>query len=174
MPITSKGIVIVHSRAQLLAGILLLLLGSLVYVIDRSPDQVYFTRFFGIHLKMFNGGAPLLGSLGLRLPAFFHVLSFSLITGAFFRSGRGRYLVICTFWLLVNCCFELGQKYKDMAVKLTPDFFERIPFLENTRAYFLNGTFDVYDLVAFFVGALAGYGLLLITGRDKGKISNTQ
>ena len=165
MPITSKGIVIVNSRAQLLAGILLLLLGSLVYVIDRSPEQVYFTRFFGIHLKMFDGSAPLLGSLGLRLPAFFHVLSFSLITGSFFRYGRGRYLFICTFWLLVNICFELGQKYKDLAVQLTPGFFEHIPFLENTRAYFLNGTFDVYDLAAFFVGALTGYGLLLVTGR---------
>ena len=165
MPISSKGIVIVHSRAQFLAGIFLLILGSLVYVVDRSPDQVYFTRFFGIHLKMFDGGAPLLGSLGLRLPAFFHVLSFSLITGAFFRSGRGRYLAICAFWLLVNICFELGQKYKTLAVKLTPDFFETIPFLENTRAYFLNGTFDIYDLAAFFMGGAVAYGLLLMTGR---------
>ena len=165
MPITSKGIVIVHSRAQLLAGILLLLLGSLVYVIDRSPEQVYFTRFFGIHLKMFDGGTPVLGSLGLRLPAFFHVLSFSLITGAFFRYGKGRYLAICAFWLLVNTCFELGQKYKSLAVKLTPGFFDHIPFLETTRSFFQNGTFDVYDLAAFFVGALVGYGLLLVTGR---------
>ena len=93
MPISSKGIVIVHSRTQLLTGIFLLLLGSLVYVVDRSPDQVYFTRFFGIQAKMFDAGTPLLGSLGLRLPAFFHVLSFSLITGAFFRSGKGRYLI---------------------------------------------------------------------------------
>jgi hypothetical protein len=147
----------------------LLLLGSLVYVIDRSPDQVYFTRFFGIHLKMFDAGTPLLGPLGLRLPAFFHVLSFSLITGSFFRSGNGRYLVICVFWLLVNTCFELGQKYKTLAVKLTPDFFQHIPFLENTRAYFMNGTFDVYDLAAFFIGAMAGYGLLLVTGRDSTK-----
>jgi hypothetical protein len=166
MPISSKGIVVVHSRAQLLAGTFLLLLGSLVYVIDRSPNQVYFTRFFGIQVNMFDGGTPLLGSLGLRLPAFFHVLSFSLITGAFFNSSKGRYLIICLFWLLVNTCFELGQKYKTLAVKLTPDFFEYIPFLENTRAYFLNGTFDVYDLVAFLVGALAGYGFLLITGRS--------
>ena len=160
---------IIHSRTQFLAGMFLLLLGSLVYVIDRSPDQVYFTRFFGIHLKMFDAGTPLLGPLGLRLPAFIHVLSFSLITGSFFRSGNGRYLVICVFWLLVNTCFELGQKYKPLAVKLTPDFFEHIPFLENTRNYFMNGTFDVYDLVAFFLGALTGYGLLLVTGRNSTK-----
>ena len=167
MPITSKGIVIVHSRAQLLGGVLLLLLGSLVYVVDRSPDQVYFTRFFGIHLKMLDAGTPVLGTLGLRLPAFFHVLSFSLITGSFFRYGRGRYLAVCVFWLVVNICFELGQKYKDLAVRLIPDFFQHIPFLENSRAYFLKGAFDAYDLLAFFVGALAGYGLLLITGRKK-------
>jgi len=54
-------------------------------------------------------------------------------------------------------------------VNLTPDFFQHIPFLENTRAYFLNGTFDVYDLAAFFIGALVGYGLLLVTGRVKTK-----
>ena len=162
-----KESVIIHSRTQLLAGIFLLLLGSLVYVIDRSPEQVYFTRFFGIHVNLFDVGTPLLGSLGLRLPAFFHVLSFSLITGSFFKSGKGRYLMICLFWLLVNTCFELGQKYKALAVKLTPDFFETIPFLENTRTYFLNGTFDVYDMVAFFLGALAAYGLLQVTGRSK-------
>ena len=158
---------IVYSRAQLLAGIFLLLLGSLVYVIDRSPNQVYFTRFFGIQVKMFDAGTPLLGSLGMRLPAFFHVLSFSLITGSFFKSSKSRYLMICLFWLLVNTCFELGQKYKTFAVKLTPDFFETIPFLENTRTYFQKGTFDVYDLAAFLIGALAGYGLLLITGKGQ-------
>lgn len=164
-----KSTALIHSRTQLLTGIFLLLLGSLVYVIDRSPDQVYFTKFFGIHLKMFDAGAPLLGPLGLRLPAFFHVFSFSLITGSFFRRGKGRYLAICAFWLLVNTLFELGQKFKAPAVKLVPDFFDKIPFLENTRSYFLKGTFDVYDLAAFFVGALAGYGLLLITGRKNAR-----
>lgn len=164
---SARDSVIVHSRTQLLAGIFLLLLGSLVYVIDRSPDQVYFTRFFGIHLKVFNTGAPLLGAVGMRLPAFFHVLSFSLITGAFFNAGKGRYLSVCTFWLLINSVFELGQKYKTKAADLVPGFFEHIPFLENTRAYFIKGTFDVYDLAAFFAGALAGYGMLLITGRTE-------
>ena len=164
---SEKVSVIIHSRTQLLAGIFLLLVGSLVYVVDRSPDQVYFTRFFGIHLNMLNTGEPLLGAVGMRLPAFFHVLSFSLITGAFFKTGRGRYLAVCVFWLLVNSIFELGQKYKTQAVKLVPGFFENIPFLENTRAYFQKGTFDVYDLAAFFVGALAGYGMLVITGRAK-------
>ncbi|MBW2298131.1 MAG: hypothetical protein JRF32_11060 [Deltaproteobacteria bacterium] len=169
-----KKVAIIHSRTQLLAGIFLLLLGSLVYIIDRSPDQVYFTRYFGIHLNLFDADTRLLGPLGMRLPGFFHVLSFSLITGAFFRSGKKRYLLICAGWLLVNCCFELGQKYKAVALKLTPAFFEKIPFLENTRAYFTNGTFDVYDLAAFGMGALAAYGLLLITGKDKRKISNIQ
>ena len=164
---SEKNSVIIHSRVQLLAGMFLLLLGSLVYVVDRSPDQVYFTRFFGIHLKIFDTAAPLLGSVGMRLPAFFHVLSFSLITGAFFERGRGRYLAVCTFWLLVNSVFELGQKYKTQAVKLVPGFFENIPFLENTQAYFRKGTFDLWDLAAFFAGALAGYGMLLITGRAK-------
>ena len=157
---------VIHSRTQLLAGVFLLLLGSLIYVIDRSPDQVYFTRYFGIHLKLWAADTRLLGALGLRLPSFFHVLSFSLITGAFFARGNMRYLAVCLFWVLVNVLFELGQKYKDLAVNMTPDFFKHIPFLENTRAYFLNGTFDGYDLLAFFIGALAGFGLLLITGRD--------
>ncbi|MCG6909008.1 MAG: hypothetical protein LJE94_02655 [Deltaproteobacteria bacterium] len=155
----------VHSRTQLLAGIFLLLVGSLVYVIDRSPERVYFTRWFGIHLKLWSAEAPLLGSLGLRLPAFFHVLSFSLITGAFFTRGKKRYLAICLFWVLVNGFFELGQKYKALALSLTPAFFEKIPFLENTAAYFKNGSFDAYDLLAFVLGGVAAYGLLLITGR---------
>ena len=60
--------VVIHSRTQLLTGIFLLLLGSLVYVVDRSPDQIYFTRYFGIHLKLFVADTQVLGSLGLRLP----------------------------------------------------------------------------------------------------------
>ena len=165
--VPKKHTIFIYSRTQLLSGIFLLVLGSLVYVIDRSPDQVYFTRYLGIHLKLLDSDPRILGSIGLRLPAFFHVLSFSLITGAFFSASKKRYLIVCLGWLLVNCCFELGQKYKSIALKLTPAFFEKIPFLENTRAYFLKGTFDIYDLAAFVLGALAAYGLLLITGRHQ-------
>jgi len=155
----------ISNKIQLLSGFFFLVLGSTVYVIDRSPHQVYFTRYFGIHLRLFDNDTHLLGPIGLQLPAFFHVLSFSLITGAFFNRDRWRYMAICSGWLLVNVCFELGQHYKSLAMKLTPDFFKHIPFLENTRAYFQKGTFDLYDMVAFFLGALAAYALLLITGR---------
>jgi len=157
---------LILNKIQLLSGIFFLVLGSMVYVVDRSPHQVYFTRYFGIHLKLFDTDAHLLGSIGLQLPAFFHVLSFSLITGAFFNRDRWRYMAICSGWLLVNVCFELGQLYKSLAMKLTPDIFEHIPFLENTRAYFQKGTFDPYDMAAFFLGVLAAYGLLLITGKE--------
>ena len=49
----------------------------------------------------------------------------------------------------------------------TPGFFDHIPFLENTRAYFQNGSYDGYDLLAFVAGGMVAYGLLLITGRKQ-------
>lgn len=154
------------NRMQLLIGILLLLMGSLIYVTDRVPEYVYFTRFFGVYAKLFGPDTHILGSLGLRLPAFFHVLSFSLISAAFMISSKKNYLSVCAGWFVINFCFEMGQKYKHTAAGITPDFFDYLPFFDNTRAYFLNGTFDWMDILAAAAGAIVAYLTLLATKTD--------
>jgi len=50
---------------------------------------------------------------------------------------------------------------------LTPSalgWFERIPGLEATSAYFLQGTFDVLDILAIATGTLAAYLTMLFLG----------
>jgi hypothetical protein len=155
----------IANPVQLAIGLAAILAGTLIYLVLRSPEQIYFTRFFGIHAPLFDVQSPLLRIFGQRLPAFFHVLAFALITASFFRNSKRTYFIVCTGWLAVNGLFELGQKYKDFAVRLVPDAFEKIPFLETTRRFFLFGTFDGFDLAAALSGAVAAYFILIATSK---------
>jgi len=170
--ISDKKYSIIQNRKQLLVGILFLLLGSLIYVTDRDPAYVYFTRLFGIHLKLSGHGTNFLGAFGLRLPTFFHVFSFSLITASLISMNKKKYFAVCTGWFLMNCCLEMGQKFKQAATGVTPDFFDHFLFFENTRAYFLKGTFDWLDIVAAATGAIFAYLTLLSMGKNHFKFSS--
>lgn len=152
---------VLRNRFQFLLGFFMLLLGSLIYLTERAPEAVYFTRFFD--LQDLREGGPLLGVLGPRLPAFFHTLAFSLLTAAFLPSGPGVQAGICGGWFLANLVFELGQKFKDEAARLTPDILTTLPFFESTRAYFINGTFDGLDIAAAFAGAVMAWGIMRLT-----------
>jgi glycopeptide antibiotics resistance protein len=73
------------------------------------------------------------------------------------------YLIICISWFIVDIAFELGQKYQPLTIEIIPDWFERILFLENTRNYFLRGTFDFTDLAVTAFGTVIAYLVLLAT-----------
>jgi len=161
--IVSSEVPFLRNRMQFLMGILMLVAGVVIYVTDRNPDAVYFTRFFGMHLQLSDPGVRILGEFGERLPAFFHALSFSLMTSAFVAQRRKTYLGVCAVWFFINCGFELGQKYKLAAAGITPEFFRHVPFFESTRAYFLCGTFDWLDIVAAFAGAAVAYLFMIAT-----------
>lgn len=160
-----QPVTIIVNKTQLVIGLVALCLGTLVYLVLRQPDQVYFTRFFGIHAPLFEIHSRSLHTLGRSLPAFLHIFSFILITASFFRPGKTAYAVICAGWLLIDCLFELGQKYKTLAAKPILDIFDGIPFLESTRNFFLLGTFDIFDLLAFALGTVAAYLVLTVTSR---------
>lgn len=153
----------VFNKLQFFIGLAALGLGSLVYLVLRSPDQVYFTKLFGIHQPLFQVHSHPLSMLGRSLPAFSHIFSFILITASFFPPRKKTYVAICAVWMVIDVLFELGQKYKTAAVKLIPDFFDKIPFLESTEDFFRLGTFDNFDLVAFALGAVAAYGVVIAT-----------
>jgi hypothetical protein len=157
---------IIGNRIWLVAGIFMLALGALIYMTERSPADIYFTRFFGINQELFRPGFVLPGSFGTVLPAFFHVLGLSLITAAFTSGTRKQCLLICLGWFMINAVMETGQKYKDIAIRLTPDFFDRLPFLEATRPFFLNGTFDPFDIAAAGCGAFIAFLLMHLAKTD--------
>ena len=150
-------------KTQILIGIIGLLIGSLVYLIDRSPDQTYFVYSSPININLSNVIPTLVGSIGNSLPEFIHVFSFILITAGLIFCRKRVYLIICMSWFLIDCAFELGQKFALWSSSLVPDWFAGIPFLENSKSYFLQGTFDLFDMAAIALGSIAAYFVLLGT-----------
>lgn len=140
-----------------------LLFGSLIYLVDRPPDQTYFVYSSALHISLYNILPKLFGSIGNSLPAFIHAFSFILITAGLATSRKRGYLIICLFWFAVDSVFELGQHFKTLPLRLIPDWFAGIPYLENTENYFLQGTFDFLDLAAITFGIATAYAILLTT-----------
>ena len=157
------------NRLQILIGVAGLILGSLVYLIDRPADQTYFVSFSKINISLHNTVPNLFGVIGNTLPDFLHVFSLILITAGLFSLKRRGYLIICLSWFFVDSAFELCQKYNSLPLRIIPDWFEGIPFLENTRNYFQTGTFDMVDLVAIAVGTAVAYLVIMLTIPDRRK-----
>ena len=146
---------------QILSGVLILLTGTLVYLIDRPPDQTWFITVLPVRLSLYNIYPPLFGPLGRFLPDFLHVIAFILLTAGFVAGGRKPYLAICLFWMMIDGAFELGQKYGSLAAGLVPDWFDGVFLLENTRHYFLHGVYSNHDMIAIITGAVVAYPILI-------------
>jgi len=151
------------NRLQVLIGLLGLLLGTMVYLVDRPPETTYFIYSSTIGLSLYRIFPDFFGLIGHNLPSFFHIFSFILLTAGFFSCRKRGYFIICVSWLFVECAFELGQRYGAFANDFFPEWFEGIPYLENTANYFRYGTFDVFDVIAMLMGTIAAYFILLIT-----------
>jgi hypothetical protein len=157
------------NKLQILIGLVFLLIGSLVYLVDRPPGSTYFVYRYIPTLSLHNILSNIFGSLGGSLPDFVHVFSFILITAGVITCGKRGYLFISCCWLLIDCAFKLGQKYPLLVLKLVPDWFSRVPILEATKGYFCNGTWDINDIIAMFLGAMLAYFVLLSTVKMRNK-----
>lgn len=149
------------NKKQISIGILALLLGLLVYLIDRPPDTIYFIYKFDISLYKILPN--LFGPTGNSLPNFIHPLSFILITAGIVACKRRSYFIICLGWFLANCVFEFGQRLNSSHLKMLPDWLDGIPFWENFKSFFVHGAFDSFDLAAITIGTICAYCLLLFT-----------
>jgi hypothetical protein len=158
---------IVANRVQFLIGLAALVLGSLIYIVDRPPHQTYFVYNSPIDISLFRVIPNLFGSIGSNLPSFIHVFSFILITASLLFCTKRGYFVICLSWFLVDFTFELGQRFYLCFLGRIPDWFTGIPFLEKTANYFLHGTFDPVDLAAITLGTLIAYFILLTTNKRR-------
>ena len=155
------------NRLQVLIGLAGLLVGSLIYLVDRPPEKTYFVYSSSINISLYNTIPNIFGVIGNSLPDFLHVFSFILITAGLTYCQKRGFLIICLSWFLVDCAFELGQKFNDLALIIIPDWFTGIPFLENTENYFLRGTFDYIDLIAIAFGTAIAYFVLITTSKSK-------
>lgn len=152
----------VINKTQILIGAIALLLGLLFYLIARPPETTYFlTRF--TFLPRFHQVFPeAFAFFGNWLPDFLHIFSFILTTAGIIHEKKA-YLPVTLGWLMIECAFELGQKYNTYLLKIIPDWFSGIPTLEAVNGFFSRGTFDPYDLIAFCAGATMAYWVLLLT-----------
>ncbi|MFP4444979.1 MAG: hypothetical protein ACLFPD_01870 [Desulfosudaceae bacterium] len=153
----------------ILFGILLLLLGALVYLTDRPPERTWFVSVLPFQISLYDNTGPLLfGPAGRFLPHLAHVMAFTFLTAGILNCGKRCSAMVTLFWLFVNLAFELGQKYGTLAAGLVPNSMAEVLLLDKTRNYFLRGTYCPLDMAAVGVGALLAY-LLLIYGNPKRK-----
>ena len=157
-------------KTQILIGVIGLLIGSLVYLIDRPPDHTYFVSSSPINISLSNIIPSLFGSVGNSLPAFIHVFPFIVITAALISWQKKGYLIICLSWFLIDCTFEVGQKFTTWSSRIIPDWFAGIPLLENTENYFLKETFSFIDLAAIASGTVITYFALLTTNKNRRRV----
>lgn len=142
--------------AQASTALVALLVGVAVYWVDRQPESVYFMALWGNQ----GGNVGLgFGGLGNHLPTFLHVYAFIMLTLAVVVPTRDRAIAICALWFVADSLFELGQTgiIAGQIANGVPDWFQGIPFLENTVDYFVHGTFDVIDLYSIALGSLAAF-----------------
>lgn len=150
------------TRSQIFPFLLVVVLlscGLAVYLFDRTADRIYFVPDWW-NLSLGNG--HLFGSIGAHLPSFVHVAVFILISAAILAPWRFRIAWICLLWFGIDSLFELAQ-HDVIAVRIAavvPNWFEGKYFLENTTAYFLNGTFDLLDIVSIALGSVVAYLVL--------------
>lgn len=156
------------NRLHVLIGMVALSLGSMVYIVDRPPEQTYFVWISNISLHKFLPN--IFGPIGNSLPAFIHVFSFIMITAGLISCQKRGYLIISLCWFLIDSAFEMGQKFNTWPSRMTLDWFSGIPFLENTENYFLRGTFDYIDLVAIAFGTAIAYFILSTTNKRKRRV----
>jgi hypothetical protein len=143
----------VTRRLELLVGTMVLLLGVLVYVLDRPADAA---PFFGpISVDHVFPGA--FGPIGQSLPTFAHTFSFSVLTAVWFGGQRRICIAPCLAWFAIDTVLEVGQ-YPAVAERLVhfiPGWFDRLPILSQANGYFLAGIFDPWDLFSIAAGAIS-------------------
>ncbi|WP_456406717.1 hypothetical protein [Thiolapillus sp.] len=138
---------------QLIMGMGSLVLGLMIYIIDRNPDSVYFISALNIKSLYYSNIVPVFGKVGLWIPSFLHVTSFSLmISSLLVHPSRKNYILVIGLVVLVNIVFELGQISSGAT---TVDHY-----LLN---YFSNGTFDQLDIVFILLGGGFSYFYSVIT-----------
>ena len=92
---------------QILIGAAGLLIGTLVYLVDRPFDQTYFIYNRSIPISLYNTPPNIFGPIGNSLPGLICVFSFILITAGLINCQKRGYIIISISWFIVDAdvCF---------------------------------------------------------------------
>ena len=149
--------------AGIAVGLLALLVGTMVYLMDRPPEAVpFFSRWSLAHLT-----PGVFGSFGQSLPAFAHVFAFSILTAACLGFRQRSTMCACVAWCLIDLAFEAGQhaSVAPVIAELVSTTFDGMPVLVDASGYFTNGTFDLMDVASIVAGAIIAYSVALRLAR---------
>jgi hypothetical protein len=143
---------------QILVGLAGLSLGALVYLFERSPESYGFGVIVRDYLGVLRPHRMLFGVLANNLPSFAHVFAFSLMTAGLLGTRRKGSLLICLLWFSIDTVFEIGQGLNHISLAIIPEWLEvqTLP-MASLHEYFRYGTFDIRDIVAGLLGALAAF-----------------
>lgn len=156
------------NKIQVLIGIALLLFGFAIYII-RSTGRVYcFVPIYFSSLGFPDNILSVVKVVGGNLPDFIHPFAFILITaGLISLDNRRTQFFTCLGWFLLESFFEFGQYFKEAYMRFIPSWFDNLPILDHARNFFLNGTFDMIDMLSIFAGTAAAFCVLLITDKRR-------
>ena len=156
------------NRVHLGAGLLLLLIGIMVYLMGRPAGAApgILAPFNIFHVT---SDVRLWGVLAHSLPTLTHTAAFILLTTALLDCRPGVGAVVATLWLLLEALFELGQHEMLSAsfASAVPAWWEALPGFRGTRDYFLRGSFDPLDLASIALGALVAYFIVSVDYRRR-------
>jgi len=94
------------NKAQIVIGLAVLLLGTMVYFLDRPGEQ---TIFVPGDLSLFPLTPSVFGVIGHSLPTFTPIFAFCLLTAAVLSHAKRTAIGVCLGWFLVEVALELGQ-----------------------------------------------------------------
>ncbi|MCF6217623.1 MAG: hypothetical protein L3J62_04170 [Gammaproteobacteria bacterium] len=151
-----------HQWLRFFLGIFSLIIGSLVYLVDRPADTSY---LIPQSLSLFESSATLFGVAGNYLPTFSHVFAFILITAALSPVRHSTYLLICGAWLIIECLFEMMQHsaINEFIISGLATAVTEQPLVEHAINYFQNGRYNTMDMLSIVAGVIAAYFVLRIT-----------
>lgn len=146
----------------LVLAALLLVVGVIVYAVDRGGAVYFLTGSMASH-----GEAELFGPIGNHLPTFVHSLAVILVMAAVLRPWPQFLPFIVAGWFAVECLFEVGQSspLDGHVAAILPAWFDDVPVLEASVDYFINGTYDPLDVFSIALGAAAAYWIVRMTER---------
>jgi hypothetical protein len=147
---------------KVLTGVTSIILGILVYLAFRPPENIYFLNN-SLRLASFYDFTPSsFTSWGNNLPSFFHVFSLSLLTGSLVLPKWPLQCVACASWLIIDCLFEIFQKFSGNVLIFIPNWFNDYPYLDSFQNYFRYGNYDVFDIAFTLMGSIIAFITLLI------------
>lgn len=137
-------------------------LGVCVYLTDRAASHTILLPSID-----WLAGRHLFGALGGWLPGFVHPFVFSLLTALALPAVPTARYGACVAWCVVNIAFECGQhpQIREPLALMLHRLLDPIGLGRPLANYFLRGTFDVGDVVAAVLGALAAAGALWVVQR---------